>query len=44
MLMRNQHGIQPADVFANSRQPLCDFAAAQTGIDQHARPVRRDER
>jgi hypothetical protein len=40
MLVRNQDGIQPADIFTDRRQALRDFATAQAGIDQYSRPVR----
>lgn len=44
VLVRDQNGIQRADIFADSRQALGDFAAAEPSINEYARPVCRDER
>jgi hypothetical protein len=36
VFVRDQHGIEFRDVLADSGQTLCDFAAADAGIDQDA--------
>jgi hypothetical protein len=44
VFMRKQHGIQIRDIFADRRKPFGDLAAAEAGINQNARAIRRDER
>jgi len=43
MFVRDEDGIQRGQIFADSRQTLGDFAAAQARIDKKARPASGDE-
>lgn len=44
MLVRDQNGVQTGYIFANRGQPLGNFSAAQTGIDQNSSTLRCDKR
>lgn len=43
MLVSNQHGVQLRKIFPNRGQTPREFPPADPGIDENARPVRRDE-
>jgi hypothetical protein len=43
VLMRHQNRIETVEAFAYNRKTLGNLPPAQAGIDQDARPVRRDE-
>jgi hypothetical protein len=43
MFMRDQNGVQTSHIFADGRQTLGDFAAAQAGIDQNPCTIGGDE-
>jgi hypothetical protein len=43
VLMRDQDGVETIEAFANSSQTLGNLSPAESGIDEYARPIRRDK-